>query len=171
MLLLVSINVGGKNGGKATHFVKNWQSWVEKLIPTSTVAIFFFASTDAKAQLVEGLFEVHYPFISANGVEDFGRELRNLPEWWPKIWHESDVLLLHVESWCGSSHRERTVWNWKMNGSRLGIFWGNWGIPHNVYHGAFARCLYCNITIRNAKNFDKIGQLLKIKETHNDIFR
>ena len=59
----------------------------------------------------------------------------------------------------------------------LGIFWGKIS-EESYYATAYHKYLlkmpfYRNITIRNVKTFDKIGQMLKkiIKEIHNDIFR
>lgn len=59
---------------------------------------------------------------------------------------------------------------------KLGIFWGKFSeesYSKTAYHKYLLKVpFYRHITIRNAKTFDKIGQMLKIiKETHNDIFK
>ena len=57
---------------------------------------------------------------------------------------------------------------------RLGIFWGKISGDPTMQLPIISTCSRCLLSqtspIRNAKTFDKIGQMLKIiKETHNDI--
>ena len=134
----------------------------------------FFTSTAPKARLVEKLevfFEVHYPFIQSFSLlsqEDYEAELKNLPDWWTKDLARKDVLFYtegldvdQVIEKVGSLKLEYEV----LHFGRLGIFWGKFS-EESYYATAYHKYLlkmpfYRNITIRNAKTFDKIGQMLK----------
>ena len=134
----------------------------------------FLTSTDVKAQLVEKLgafFEACYPFIqsfSLLSLENFEAELENLPEWWTKDLARKDVLFYTegldmvqaIETVESLELKDEVVYF-----GRLGIFWGKFS-EESYYATAYHKYLlkmpfYRQITIRNAKTFDKIGQMLK----------
>ena len=134
----------------------------------------FFTSTAPKARSVEQLetfFEVHYPFIqsfSLLSLEDFEAELDNLPGWWNEDLARKDVLFYtegldvdQVIEKVDSLELEDEV----IHFGKLGIFWGKYS-EESYYETAYHKYLlkmpfYRQITIRNAKTFDKIGKLLK----------
>lgn len=134
----------------------------------------FFISTDPKARLVEELetfFAVNYPFIQSFSLlsqEDYEEELENLPDWWTKGLARKDVLFYtesldvdQVIEKVNSLELEDEV----VHFGRLGIFWGKFS-EESYYETAYHKYLlkmpfYRQITIRNAKTFDKIGQMLK----------
>lgn len=134
----------------------------------------FFTSTAPKARSVEQLetfFEVHYPFIqsfSLLSLEDFEAELDNLPGWWNEDLARKDVLFYtegldvdQVIEKVDSLELEDEV----VHFGKLGIFWGKFS-EESYYATAYHKYLlkmpfYRQITIRNAKTFDKIGKLLK----------
>ena len=134
----------------------------------------FFTSTAPKAQLVEKLeafFELHYPFIQSFSLlsqEDYEEELKNLPDWWTKDLARKDVLFytegLDVDQVIATID-SLELKDEMVHFGRLGIFWGKFS-EESYYATAYHKYLlkmpfYSNITIRNAKTFDKIGQMLK----------
>ena len=185
-LLVRGINVGGKNKVVMAELRQELTELglekVESYINSGNV---FFTSTVPKAQLVEKLetfFEVHYPFIqsfSLLSLEDFEAELENLPAWWKEDLARKDVLFytegLDVEQVI-ESVESLELKDEVLHFGKLGIFWGKFSeesYSKTAYHKDLLKMpFYRHITIRNAKTFDKIGQMLKNKkETHNDIFR
>ena len=185
-LLVRGINVGGKNKVVMAELRQELTDLglekVESYINSGNV---FFTSTVPKAQLVEKLetfFEVHYPFIqsfSLLSLEDFEAELENLPAWWKEDLARKDVLFytegLDVEQVI-ESVESLELKDEVLHFGKLGIFWGKFSeesYSKTAYHKDLLKMpFYRHITIRNAKTFDKIGQMLKNKkETHNDIFR
>lgn len=186
VLLVRGINVGGKNKVVMAELRQELTDLglgkVETYINSGNI---FFTSTDAKTQLVEKLetfFEVHYPFIQSFSLlsqEDYEDELENLPEWWTKDLARKDVLFYTedldvarvIEKVESLELKDEVV-----HFGKLGIFWGKFSeesYSKTAYHKHLLKMsFYRHITIRNAKTFDKIGQMLKNKkETHNDIFR
>ncbi len=174
-LLVRGINVGGKNKVVMAELRQELTELglekVESYINSGNV---FFTSTGPRAQLVEKLevfFEVYYPFIQSFSLlnqEDFEAELENLPAWWNKDLARKDVLFytegLDVEQVI------ETVENLELKDEvlhfgKLGIFWGKFSeesYSKTAYHKHLLKMpFYRNITIRNAKTFDKIGQMLK----------
>ena len=173
--LLRGINVGGNN--KVVMSELREQVAAEGFANVRTYinsGNIFFTSTAPKARLVEKLeafFEVHYPFIqsfSLLSLEDFEAELENLPDWWTKDLARKDVLFYtegldvdQVIEKVNSLELEDEV----VHFGRLGIFWGKFS-EESYYATAYHKYLlkmpfYRQITIRNAKTFDKIGQMLK----------
>ena len=174
-LLVRGINVGGKNKVVMAEFRQELTDLgLEKVESYINSGNIFFTSIDPKAQLVEKLedfFEVHYPFIQSFSLlsqEDFEVELENLPEWWSRDLARKDVLFytegLDVDQVIA------TVESLEMKDEvvhfgKLGIFWGKFS-EKSYYATAYHKYLlkmsfYRHITIRNAKTFDKIGQMLK----------
>ncbi len=134
----------------------------------------FFTSTDSKVKLIERLetfFGTRYPFIqrfSLLSQEDYEDELESLPAWWNEDLARKDVLFytegLDVEQVIekvGSLKLEDEV----LHFGKLGIFWGKFSeetYSKTAYHKDLLKMpFYRHITIRNAKTFDKIGQMLK----------
>ncbi len=174
-LLVRGINVGGKNKVVMAELRQELTDLglekVETYINSGNV---FFTSTDSKAQLVEKLeafFAVYYPFIqnfSLLSQEDYEEELNNLPDWWTKDLARKDVLFYTegldvarvIEKVESLELKDEVV-----HFGRLGIFWGKFS-EESYYATAYHKYLlkmsfYPQITIRNAKTFDKIGQMLK----------
>ena len=173
-LLVRGINVGGKNKVVMAQLRQELtELGLEKVETYINSGNIFFTSTDPKERLVEKLeafFEIHYPFIQSFSLlsqEDYEEELNNLPDWWTKDLARKDVLF-YTESLDVAQVIE-TVENLELKDEvvyfgRLGIFWGKIS-EESYYATAYHKYLlkmpfYRNITIRNAKTFDKIGQML-----------
>ena len=127
-----------------------------------------------KARLVEKLetfFGIHYPFIQSFSLltqKDYEAEVENLPAWWTKDLARKDVLFYtkgldvdQVIEKVNSLELEDEV----VHFGKLGIFWGKFS-EESYYATAYHKYLlkmpfYRQITIRNAKTFEKIGQMLK----------
>jgi len=174
-LLVRGINVGGKNKVVMAELRQKLTDLglgkVETYINSGNI---FFTSTASKDQLVEKLedfFEVHYPFIQSFSLlsqEDYEEELNNLPDWWNEDLARKDVLFYTEE--LGVAQVIETVESLELKDEivhfgRLGIFWGKFSeesYSKTAYHRyLFKMPFYRNITIRNAKTFDKICQMLK----------
>ena len=173
--LVRGINVGGKNKVVMAELRQELTELglgkVETYINSGNI---FFTSTDSKSQLIEKLeafFEVRYPFIQSFSLlsqEDYEAEVENLPAWWNEDLARKDVLFytegLDVEQVIAtveSLELEDEV----VHFGRLGIFWGKFS-EESYYATAYHKYLlkmpfYRQITIRNAKTFDKIDQMLK----------
>ena len=174
-LLVRGINVGGKNKVVMAELRQKLTDLglgkVETYINSGNI---FFTSTDPKVRLVEKLeafFAVHYPFIQSFSLlsqEDYEEELNNLPAWWNEDLTRKDVLF-YTESLDVDQVIEKVnsleLKDEVVHFGRLGIFWGKFS-EESYYATAYHKYLlkmpfYRNITIRNAKTFDKIGQMLK----------
>ena len=177
-LLVRGINVGGKNKVVMAELRQELtELGLEKVETYINSGNIFFTSTEPKARLVEKLetfFAVHYPFIQSFSLlsqEDYEEELKNLPDWWTKDLARKDVLFYtegldvdQVIEKVGSLKLEDEV----LHFGRLGIFWGKFSEENyskTAYHKYLLKVpFYRHITIRNAKTFDKIGQMLKTKK-------
>ena len=174
-LLVRGINVGGKNKVVMAQLRQELtELGLEKVETYINSGNIFFTSTDPKARLVEELetfFAVNYPFIQSFSLlsqEDYEEELENLPDWWTKGLARKDVLFYtesldvdQVIEKVNSLELEDEV----VHFGRLGIFWGKF-YEESYYETAYHKYLlkmpfYRQITIRNAKTFDKIGQMIK----------
>ena len=174
-LLVRGINVGGKNKVVMAQLRQELTELglenVETYINSGNI---FFTSIAPKARLVEQLeafFEVHYPFIQSFSLlnqEDYEAELEKVPDWWTKDLARKDVLF-YTEGLDVDQVIEK-VDNLELEDEvvhfgKLGIFWGKFS-EESYYATAYHKYLlkmpfYRQITIRNAKTFDKIGQMLK----------
>ena len=173
-LLVRGINVGGKNKVVMAQLRQELtELGVEKVDTYINSGNIFFTSTAPKAQLVEKLedfFAVHYPFIQSFSLlsqEDYEAELKNLPDWWTKDLARKDVLF-YTESLDVDQVIEKVnsleLKDEVVHFGKHGIFWGKFS-EKSYYATAYHKHLlkmpfYRNITIRNAKTFDKIGQML-----------
>ena len=180
-LLVRGINVGGKNKVVMAQLRQELTGLglenVETYINSGNI---FFTSPAPKAQLVEKLevfFEVYYPFIQSFSLlsqEDYEEELNNLPDWWTKDLARKDVLFYTED--LEVAQVIEAVKSLELKGEvvhfgKLGIFWGKLS-EASYYKTAYHKYLlkmpfYRQITVRNAKTFDKIGQFLKHKEGDN----
>ena len=174
-LLVRGINVGGKNKVVMAQLRQELtELGLEKVETYINSGNIFFTSTDLKARLVEELetfFAVNYPFIQSFSLlsqEDYEEELKNLPAWWSEDLARKDVLFYtegldvdQVIEKVNSLKLEDEV----VHFGKLGIFWGKYS-EESYYETAYHKYLlkmpfYRQITIRNAKTFDKIVQMLK----------
>ena len=174
-LLVQGINVGGKNKVVMAQLRQELtELGLEKVETYINSGNIFFTSTDPKARLVEELetfFAVNYPFIQSFSLlsqEDYEEELKNLPAWWSEDLARKDVLFYtegldvdQVIEKVNSLELEDEV----VHFGKLGIFWGKYS-EESYYETAYHKYLlkmpfYRQITIRNAKTFDKIGQMIK----------
>ena len=174
-LLVRGINVGGKNKVVMEELRQELtELGLEKVETYIYSGNIFFTSTDPKVRLVEKLeafFAVHYPFIQSFSLlsqEDYEEELKNLPDWWTKDLARKDVLF-YTESLDVDQVIEKVesleLKDEVVHFGRLGIFWGKFSEESyfkTAYHKHLIKMsFYRHITIRNAKTFDKIGQMLK----------
>ena len=174
-LLVRGINVGGKNKVVMTELRQELTDLgLEKVESYINSGNIFFTSTAPKAQLVEKLeafFAVHYPFIQSFSLlsqEDYEAEVENLPAWWNEDLARKDVLFytegLDVDQVIATVE-SLELKDEVLHFGKLGIFWGKFSeesYSKTAYHKYLLKMpFYRNITIRNAKTFDKIGQMLK----------
>ena len=177
-LLVRGINVGGKNKVVMAELRQELtELGLEKVETYINSGNIFFTSTAPKAQLVEKLeafFEIHYPFIqsfSLLSLEDYEEELSNLPDWWNHEMARKNVLFytegLDMDQVIEKVNSLELV-DEVLHFGKLGIFWGKLSeasYSKTAYHKHLLKMpFYRQITIRNAKTFDKIGQFLKHKE-------
>ena len=134
----------------------------------------FFDTSMPRTQLVERIqdfFKEHYPFIqhfSLSSQEDYGEECSLLPNWWSQDLARKDILF-YTEGLDRESVEEKLLTlklgDEVLHFGKLGIFWGKFSeetYTKTAYHKYLLKMpFYRNITIRNAKTFDKIGQFLK----------
>lgn len=174
-LLVRGINVGGKNKVVMAQLRQELAELglenVETYINSGNI---FFDSSKVRTLLVESLqsfFGVHYPFIKSFSLlsqEDYEEELRTLPEWWFQEMARKDILF-YTEDLDRESVEEKLLTlklgDEVLHFGELGIFWGKFSeetYSKTAYHKYLLKMpFYGNITIRNAKTFDKIGQFLK----------
>ena len=174
-LLVRGINVGGKNKVVMAQLRQELtELGLEKVETYINSGNIFFTSTAPKAELVEKLeafFEIHYPFIQSFSLlsqEDYEEEVENLPAWWNEDLARKDVLFytegLDVEQVIATVE-SLELKDEVLHFGKLGIFWGKFSeesYSKTAYHKYLLKMpFYRNITIRNAKTFDKIGQMLK----------
>ena len=177
-LLVRGINVGGKNKVVMAQLRQELTGLglenVETYINSGNI---FFDTSMPRTQLVESLqdfFKEHYPFIlyfSLLSQEDYEEESRLLPNWWSQDLARKDILFytedLDVDQVIKKVNSLELV-DEVLHFGKLGIFWGKFSeetYTKTAYHKHLLKMpFYRQITIRNAKTFDKIGQFLKHKE-------
>ena len=174
-LLVRGINVSGKNKVVMAELRQELTDLgLEKVESYINSGNIFFTSTGPRTQLVEKLetfFEVHYPFIQSFSLlsqEDYEAEVENLPAWWNEDLARKDVLFytegLDVEQVIATVE-SLELKDEVVHFGKLGIFWGKFSeesYSKTAYHKYLLKMpFYRHITIRNAKTFDKIGQMLK----------
>lgn len=174
-LLLRGINVGGKHkvvmAQLRQELTELGLETVETYINSGNI---FFDTSMPRTRLVEGLqdfFKEHYPFIqhfSLLSQENYEEELRTLPEWWFQEMTRKDILF-YTEGLDTKQVIEKVesleLVDEVLHFGKLGIFWGKLSeasYSKTAYHKHLLKMpFYRQITIRNAKTFDKIGQFLK----------
>ena len=174
-LLVRGINVGGKNKVVTAQLRQELTELglenVETYINSGNI---FFNSIVPRTKLIEKLqafFERRYPFIQSFSLlsnQDYEKELRNLPDWWNHEMARKDVLF-YTDGLDRKSVEEKLLalklGDELLHFGKLGIFWGKFSeetYSKTAYHKYLLKMpFYRNITIRNAKTFDKIGQFLK----------
>ena len=174
-LLVRGINVGGKNKVVMAQLRQELTELglenVETYINSGNI---FFNSIVPRTKLIEKLqafFERRYPFIQSFSLlsnQDYEKELRNLPDWWNHEMARKDVLF-YTDGLDRKSVEEKLLalklGDERLHFGKLGIFWGKFSeetYSKTAYHKYLLKMpFYGNITIRNAKTFDKIGQFLK----------
>ena len=174
-LLVRGINVGGKHkvvmAQLRQELTELGLETVETYINSGNI---FFTTSIPKTQLVEILqafFDKHYPFVqhfSLLSQEDYEEELRTLPDWWNHEMARKDVLFytesLDVDQVIKKVNSLELI-DEVLHFGKLGIFWGKLSeetYTKTAYHKHLLKMpFYRQITIRNAKTFDKIGLFLK----------
>ena len=177
-LMARGINVGGKHKVVMAQLRQELTELglenVETYINSGNI---FFDTSMPRTQLVESLqdfFKEHYPFIQSFSLlsfQDYEEELRNLPDWWNHEMARKDVLFytegLDVDQVIEKVNSLELV-DEVLHFGKLAIFWGKLSeasYSKTAYHKHLLKMpFYRQITIRNAKTFDKIGQFLKHKE-------
>ena len=177
-LLVRGINVGGKHKVVMAQLRQELTGLglenVETYINSGNI---FFDTSMPRTQLVEslqGFFKEHYPFIryfSLLSQEDYEEECSHLPNWWSQDLARKDILFytkdLNVDQAIEKVNSLELV-DEVLHFGKLGIFWGKLSeasYSKTAYHKHLLKMpFYRQITIRNAKTFDKIGQFLKHKE-------
>ena len=177
-LLVRGINVGGKHKVVMAQLRQELTGLglenVETYINSGNI---FFDTSMPRTQLVEslqGFFKEHYPFIryfSLLSQEDYEEECSHLPNWWSQDLARKDILFytedLDVDQVIEKVNSLELV-DEVLHFGKLGIFWGKLSeasYSKTAYHKHLLKMpVYRQMTIRNAKTFDKIGQFLKHKE-------
>ena len=174
-LLVRGINVGGKNKVVMVELRQELtELGIEKVKTYINSGNIFFTSTGSKSQLIEKLeafFGTRYPFIQSFSLlsqEDYEAEVENIPAWWSRDLARKDILFytegLDVEQVIPTVE-SLELKDEVLHFGKLGIFWGKFSeetYSKTAYHKYLLKMpFYRNITIRNAKTFDKIGQMLK----------
>ena len=177
-LLVRGINVGGKHKvGMAQLRQELTELGLETVETYINSGNIFFDTSMPRTQLVEslqGFFKEHYPFIryfSLLSQEDYEEECSHLPNWWSQDLARKDILFytedLDVDQVIEKVNSLELV-DEVLHFGKLGIFWGKLSeasYSKTAYHKHLLKMpFYRQITIRNAKTFDKIGQFLKHKE-------
>ena len=174
-LLVRGINVGGKHKVVMAQLRQELTELglenVEIYINSGNI---FFDTSMTRTQLVERLqdfFKEQYPFIqhfSLLSQEDYEEELRNLPDWWNHEMARKDVLF-YTEGLDRKFVEEKLLalklGEEVLHFGKVAVFWGKLSeetYAKTAYHKQLLKLpFYRNITIRNAKTFDKIGHFLK----------
>ena len=177
-LLVRGINVGGKHKVVMDQLRQELTELglenVETYINSGNI---FFTTDLSRYQLVGCLstfFEHHYPFIQCFSLlsrEDYEAECARLPEWWTDEMARKDVLF-YTEGLDRESVEEKLLalklGDEVLHFGKSAVFWGKFSeatYSKTAYHKYLLKMpFYRQITIRNAKTFDKIGQFLKHNE-------
>lgn len=175
-VLLRGINVGGKNKVVMAElrdlvaglgFTK-----VETYINSGNL---FFDSQEDKpviADLISQLFAEHYPFITSFALLSqpaYEDDLSKIPDWWFQESARKDILFYtnqvnrdHVAQRL--SHMTLTD-NEAVHLGQAAAYWVKWDEEDYLktsYHKQLLKePFYKQVTIRNGRTFDKIGEFLK----------
>ena len=174
VLLLRGINVGGKNK-VAMSDLKDMISKLgyENVITYINSGNIIFESNDKKEIVKEKISHMleTFPF-SINKViltqEEYLDEISNLPEWWSEELFRRDVLF-YSDKVDYSVMKERIKMmplnDEMVHFGKWAVFWGKLNEKEYLktsYHKLLMKeSFYKSITIRNARTFEKIAELLK----------
>ena len=176
VLLLRGINVGGKNK-VAMSDLKDMISKLgyENVITYINSGNIIFDANDNKEIVrvkISHMLET-FPF-SINKViltqEEYLDEISNLPEWWSEELFRRDVLFYSDE--VDYSIMKERIKMMPLNDEmvhfgKCAVFWGKYNEKNYLstsYHKLLMKeSFYKSITIRNAKTFEKIIELLSKK--------
>ena len=133
-LLVRGINVGGKNKVVMAQLRQELaELGLENVATYINSGNIFFNSIVPRTKLIENLqafFERRYPFIqsfSLLSLEDYEKDLRNLPDWWNHEMARKDVLFytesLDVDQVIKKVNSLELV-DEVLHFGKLGIFWG-----------------------------------------------
>lgn len=174
VLLLRGINVGGKNKVSMAD-LKNMilSLGYENVITYINSGNIIFDANDNTETVSDKISHMlaTFPF-SINKViltqEEYLEELENLPMWWKDELYRKDVLF-YSDDIDYSIIKER-INNMSLNDENVhfgkrAIFWGKFNEKNYLktsYHKLLMKeSFYKSITIRNARTFEKIAELLK----------
>ncbi len=176
VLLLRGINVGGKNK-VAMSDLKDMISKLgyENVITYINSGNIIFESNDKKEIVKEKISHMleTFPF-SINKViltqEEYLDEISNLPEWWSEELFRRDVLF-YSDKVDYSVMKERIKMmplnDEMVHFGKRAVFWGKCNEKNYLstsYHKLLMKeSFYKSITIRNARTFEKIIELLSKK--------
>lgn len=176
VLLLRGINVGGKNK-VAMSDLKDMISKLgyENVITYINSGNIIFESNDKKEIVKEKISHMleTFPF-SINKViltqEEYLDEISNLPEWWSEELFRRDVLF-YSDKVDYSVMKERIKMmplnDEMVHFGKRAVFWGKCNEKNYLstsYHKLLMKeSFYKSITIRNARTFEKIIELLRKK--------
>ncbi len=137
----------------------------------------FFESTKERSRLVrllEDFLRDHYPFIQAFSLfnaEAYRRDYQRLPSWWFEGLARKDVLFFTERmdrATTVATIRTFELADEILHIGELGIYWGKVSehtFAQTTYHKKLLKTpFYRQLTIRNAKTFEKIGHLLTIEK-------
>ena len=176
VLLLRGINVGGKNK-VAMSDLKDMISKLgyENVITYINSGNIIFDANDNKEIVrvkISHMLET-FPF-SINKViltqEEYLDEISNLPEWWSEELFRRDVLFYSDE--VDYSVMKERIKMMPLNDEMVhfgkrAVFWGKYNEKNYLltsYHKLLMKeSFYKSITIRNARTFEKISELLSKK--------
>ena len=174
VLLLRGINVGGKNKVSMAE-LKDLISRLgyENVITYINSGNILFDSTDNIDTVNVNISQIlnSYPFKINKVIltkQEYLEELENLPMWWKDELYRKDVLF-YSDDIDYSIIKER-INNMPLNDENVhfgkrAIFWGKFNEKNYLktsYHKLLMKeSFYKSITIRNARTFEKIAELLK----------
>lgn len=175
-VLLRGINVGGKNKVDMvelkTHTSELGYENVATYINSGNL---FFDSEDKTSTIkkkMEKLFEENYPFIKAFSLiskEEYERDYEKLPPWWNEDLARKDVLFytdkVDKKLLEDAIKRLEMTENEVVAFGQIAVYWGKYDeadFLKTTYHKQLLKMpFYKEITIRNGKTFEKIGEFLK----------
>ena len=120
--------------------------------------------------MLENFLGDHYPFIQAFSLftsEAYSCDYQRLPNWWFEELARKDVLFFTEKvdpAAVIAAVQSFELADEILHVGKLGIYWGKFSertYAQTAYHKKLLKTpFYRQLTIRNAKTFDKIGQIL-----------
>lgn len=174
VLLLRGINVGGKNKVVMADLRKQVQALGFTRVATyiNSGNLFFdsLKSVEDISAMFQAFFEQTYPFVTAFSLfnhEDYQADYLSLPAWWQGELARKDVLF-YTEQVDRQLVKDRVaalpMGDELVHFGRLGVYWGK-REEKNYLQTAYHKFLlkepfYKQVTIRNGKTLEKIGEFL-----------